>query len=144
MPETPSFWSTVPGILTGIAGIILAVATLVTALHLGGAGTTPPVTPTPTITVTDTTTRIVVEKTYSVTIWSWDAEGWTSQPITMDGRNTGYSTPHTFDGLIGTHTFTAPATDPLGYRFTDWNTGETGRTLSVDAPGTYTAQYSVK
>ena len=142
MPEDPWFWPAVPGILTGITGIILAVAPPGTALHPGGDADMPPVTPAPAIAVTDTTSRIVKEKTYSVTIWSWDAEGWTSLPITMDGSGTGYNTPHTFDGLIGTHTFTVPPVDSLGYRFTDWNNGERSRTVSVDSPGTCTAQYT--
>ncbi len=81
---------------------------------------------------------------YSVTIWAWDElnpNGWISAPITKDGVSTGYSTPHTFDGLKGTHTFTVPSTDASGHPFSDWNTGWTSRTITVDSGGTYTARY---
>jgi|WetSurMetagenome_2_1015567.scaffolds.fasta_scaffold68432_2 hypothetical protein len=40
MAEAGSFWTTLPGIITAIGGIIIAIATLVTALH--GAGMWPP------------------------------------------------------------------------------------------------------
>ena len=79
---------------------------------------------------------------YSATIWSWCAtEGWLSSPITMDGASTGFSTPYTFAGLNGTHTFTVPSTDPSGHAFYEWSTGSTARTLSVSSAGVYTARY---
>jgi hypothetical protein len=59
----------------------------------------------------------------------------------MDGVSTGYSTPHNFTGLTGTHTFTVPGTDVYGYPFKNWTTGETSPTITVSADGTYTAQY---
>jgi flagellar hook assembly protein FlgD len=79
---------------------------------------------------------------YSATIWSWDyISGWQSSPITMDGVATGFSTPHTFTGLTGTHTFTVPSTDSAGHPFSDWNTNWTDRTITVGSAGTYTARY---
>jgi hypothetical protein len=78
---------------------------------------------------------------YVATIWAWDVEGWISEPITMDGVSTGFNTPHTFTGLTGTHTFTVPSTDVLGYPFSSWNTGEISTTLTVTSGGIHTAQY---
>lgn len=46
--EEKSFWSTVPGILTGIAAIISAIGGLVLALNAAGLITIPPLGPTPT------------------------------------------------------------------------------------------------
>jgi hypothetical protein len=81
---------------------------------------------------------------YSVTIWSWCAiEGWLSRPITKDGVSTGYSTPHTFAGLTGTHTFKVPSTDASGHTFYEWSTGWTGTTLTVTSAGVYTARYKL-
>jgi hypothetical protein len=82
---------------------------------------------------------------YSSTIWAWDAldsNGWIAEPITMDGVPTGYSTPHTFTGLTGTHTFTVPDTDVNGRAFGSWDTGETSTTLTVTSGGIHTAQYA--
>ena len=84
--------------------------------------------------------------TYSATIWAWDAwdpNGWIAEPITMDGTPTGYSTPHTFTGLSGTHTFTVPSTDTNGRPFSNWYTGETSTTITVTQGGTYTARYGL-
>jgi len=82
------------------------------------------------------------ETTYSATIWGWDyIEGWQAIPITEDGSATGFSTPHTFTGLTGSHTFTVPSTDSLGHPFSDWDTGWTDRTITVSEAGTYTARY---
>ena len=36
MSKAKSFWATFPGILTGIAGVIAAIAALISALHLTG------------------------------------------------------------------------------------------------------------
>jgi hypothetical protein len=81
---------------------------------------------------------------YSATIWSWCAiEGWLSRPITMDGVSTGYSTPHTFMGLTGSHTFKVPSTDASGHTFYEWSTGWTGTTLTVTSAGVYTARYTL-
>jgi len=66
-----------------------------------------------------------------------------SVTITMDGSPTGYTTPHTFTNLTGTHTFTVPNTDPNGHPFKQWNTGETSTTITVNDGGTYTAYYDV-
>ena len=84
--------------------------------------------------------------TYSATIWAWDAldpNGWIAEPITKDGVPTGYSTPHTFTGLSGTHTFTVPSIDVDGRAFSNWFTGETTPTITVTQGGTYTARYGL-
>ena len=81
--------------------------------------------------------------TYSVTIWGWDYIGgwWVPVPITMDGAPTGHSTPWTFTGLTGTHTFTVPSVNSEGHPFSDWDTGWTDPTITVSSGGTYTARY---
>ena len=61
--------------------------------------------------------------------------------ITMDGSPTGYTTPHVFTGLNGSHTFTVPNTDPSGHPFKQWDTGETTTTITVTSNGTNTAYY---
>ena len=84
--------------------------------------------------------------TYSATIWAWDAlnpNGWIAVPITKDGVPTGYSTPYTFTGLTGTHTFTVPSTDGDGRSFSSWYTGETTTTITVTQEGIYTARYGL-
>jgi parallel beta-helix repeat protein len=63
--------------------------------------------------------------------------------ITMDGNPTVFNTPHTFTGLIGTHTFTVSNNDLSGHPFKNWNTGETTPTITVSSGGTYTAYYEV-
>jgi hypothetical protein len=78
---------------------------------------------------------------YSAVIWGWDVDGWIDVPITMDGADTGFSTPHTFT-ISGTHTFSVPST-AYGYSFGSWDTGETSTTLTVSSGGTHTAQYLV-
>jgi hypothetical protein len=84
--------------------------------------------------------------TYSVNIWAWDAlnpSGWIAEPITKDGVPTGYSTPYTFTGLSGAHTFTVPSTDVDGRAFSNWFSGETTTTITVTQGGTYTARYGL-
>ncbi|MFB3888507.1 MAG: hypothetical protein ACE14S_03385 [Candidatus Bathyarchaeia archaeon] len=80
---------------------------------------------------------------YSASIWAWcAAEGWTARPITMDGIPTGFSTPHTFTGLSGSHTFTVPSTDASGHEFKDWDpSGSTSTSITVTGAGTWTARY---
>jgi len=84
---------------------------------------------------------------YSVTIWAWDyIYGWqVPVPITKDGVSTGYSTPHTFTGLTGTHTFTVPSINSVNHPFSDWDVGGgniwTDETITVSSAGTYTARY---
>jgi 5-hydroxyisourate hydrolase-like protein (transthyretin family) len=88
--------------------------------------------------------KVQIVTGYTVDIWAWcasESQGWISRPITMDGVSTGYSTPHTFADLTGTHTFTVPSTDALGHTFYEWNTGSTSRTLTVSSAGQYTARY---
>jgi hypothetical protein len=63
--------------------------------------------------------------------------------IAMDGSPTGYTTPYTFVGLTGTHTFTVPNTDASGHPFRQWNTGETITTITVTSGGTYLAWFVV-
>jgi 5-hydroxyisourate hydrolase-like protein (transthyretin family) len=90
-----------------------------------------------------TVTYIPKSVGYSVNIWAFaNNEGWMDWiPITKDGAATGYNTPHNFTGLTGTHTFTVPANDGYGRLFYKWSTGWTGRTLTVNSSGTYTAYY---
>jgi hypothetical protein len=80
-----------------------------------------------------------------VRISAWSVPGWAELPITMDGSDSGFNTPHTFEGLTGTHTFTLPEA-ANGYLFTEWIkdnvTFATTRTISVDSDGIYTAQYT--
>jgi hypothetical protein len=64
--------------------------------------------------------------------------------ITMDGVSTGFVTPHTFTGLVGTHTFTVPAADPKSHWFFGWSTGAATLSITVSPhwpPATYTAYY---
>lgn len=81
--------------------------------------------------------------TYSVTINAHrNTDGSElSVDIIEDGSPTGYSTPHTFSGLTGTHTFTVPDTDSNHHPFKNWNTGEVTTTISKSSGGTYTAYY---
>jgi len=67
-----------------------------------------------------------------------------SVSIDMDGSPTGYTTPHTFENLTGTHNFTVPDTDPIEHPFKQWSTDETSTTITVTAGGTYTAYYQAK
>jgi hypothetical protein len=62
-------------------------------------------------------------------------------PITKDGSATGYTTPHTFNSLKGSHTFTVPGADANGHPFLQWSTGQTSTTITVSSGGTYTAYY---
>ncbi len=96
---------------------------------------------TSTITVTSAGTHTAQYGLYAATIWAWDLSGWIAEPITMDGSATGFSTPHIFTGLAGTHTFTVPSTDVNGIPFSSWDSGETSTTLTVNSFGTHTAQY---
>jgi outer membrane protein assembly factor BamB/ABC-type transport system substrate-binding protein len=65
--------------------------------------------------------------------------------ITMDNLPTGYTTPHAFTGLTGTHNFTVPDADLQGHPFKQWNTGETDLTIVVSSDGSaYTAFYQAK
>jgi outer membrane protein assembly factor BamB len=61
--------------------------------------------------------------------------------ITKDSSPSGFSTPHTFTGLTGSHTFTVPGTDGSGHAFKQWSTGSTSLTITVSSGGTYTAYY---
>jgi parallel beta-helix repeat protein len=81
--------------------------------------------------------------TYSVTIVAHcDTEAVdVSVSISIDGSPTGYTTPHTFTNLTGTHTFTVTDSDPSGHPFFGWSTGNTSTTISVSSAGTYTAHY---
>jgi hypothetical protein len=84
----------------------------------------------------------VAHAQYDVTIWSWDSViGWLDEPIWMDGGATGFTTPHTFTGLTGTHIFSVPSTNKYGSPFTEWDTGETSISLTVTSGATYTARY---
>jgi len=62
-------------------------------------------------------------------------------PITMDGLASGHSTPYTFTGLTGSHTFMIPDKDVGNHPFEYWNTGSVLPTISVSDGGMYTAYY---
>jgi len=97
------------------------------------------------ITVSSGGTYTAYYSGYSVTIKAHcDTEDVdVSVPITLDGSPTGFTTPHTFTGLGGTHIFAVPNTDPNNHSFKQWNTGQITTGISVSNPGgTYTAYYS--
>jgi len=81
--------------------------------------------------------------TYDVTIdaYCYTEGTYVSVSIAMDGSPTGYTTPHTFTGLTGTHTFTVPSNDLYDHPFKQWSTGQTSTTITVTTSGTYTALY---
>jgi hypothetical protein len=102
----------------------------------------------------DTTTSLVVTSagtytaqygSYHVYIEAYDPDGgaWSqiTEPITMDGGSTGFSTPHTFTGLVGSHTFEVPNTDAHGYPFAQWDNLYSTTTITVDSMDTYRAVY---
>jgi parallel beta-helix repeat protein len=62
-------------------------------------------------------------------------------PIAEDGSATGYTTPHTFNGLSGSHNFTVPSSDNASHPFLQWSTNQTSATITVSSNGTYTAYY---
>jgi len=80
---------------------------------------------------------------YVVTIraYCYTESTYVSVSITMDGIPTGYTTPYTFTGLTGTHTFTVPNTDANSHPFKQWSTGNTSTTITVSSGGTYIAYY---
>jgi parallel beta-helix repeat protein len=85
-------------------------------------------------------------ETYGVTISAY-CTAQNDDPIVdiiMDGLTTGYKTPHTFRVPIGPHAFTIPPCDNDGHPLKQWNTGESGSTITVSSGGTYTATYDVK
>jgi hypothetical protein len=90
---------------------------------------------------------VFAASTYSIKInTSWnDINNGVSVPITMDGIATGFNTPHTFSGLMGTHNFTVPYEDSDGHLFMAWdNTVPTDSyltTMTVSSGGTYWAFY---
>jgi hypothetical protein len=83
---------------------------------------------------------------YSVTVESYcQTEGVdVGAYITMDGSFTGYTTPHTFVGLWGNHTFTVPNVDASGHSFEQWSTGEDSTTITVNSNTTCTVVYDAK
>jgi outer membrane protein assembly factor BamB len=81
---------------------------------------------------------------YSVTVKAYSITNSAdlNVPITMDGLPTGYTTPHTFTGLTGTHSFMVPNANS-SQPFKQWNTGETVTTVIVASGGVETAYYRV-
>jgi len=81
--------------------------------------------------------------TYNVTIVGHcDAEGVdVGVAITEDGTLTGLTTPYTFTGLTGSHSFAVPGVDVNGHALKQWSTGSTSTTIAVSSGGTYTAYY---
>jgi hypothetical protein len=101
--------------------------------------------PNPTIVTMDAAHTLHALFTYNATIQAYSNNNAVTLSITMDGSPTGYTTPHTFEGLNGAHTFTVPETDPHGVPFFAWIYGqtrwETSRTITIEANGTYSAYY---
>jgi parallel beta-helix repeat protein len=64
--------------------------------------------------------------------------------IMIDGTSTGFTTPHTFSGLTGAHTFTVASEDANGHPLRVWSTGQDNATITVISGGTYTAMYDAK
>jgi outer membrane protein assembly factor BamB len=87
--------------------------------------------------------KVIPPPTYSATVNAHCNTEDTDKNVSieMDGSSTGYTTPHTFTDLTGTHTFTVPNTDPNGHPFKNWNTGETSSTITVSYAGTHIAYY---
>jgi transglutaminase-like putative cysteine protease len=85
--------------------------------------------------------------TYSITIYSKynNVSNSVNVPITEDGVPTGFSTPHTFSGLSGTHNFTVPYEDSSGHPFRAWDirapSDSAFNTLNVSSIGVYWAFY---
>jgi hypothetical protein len=94
--------------------------------------------------VTDAPPPVPRAQLYNATINAYDyAQSQdVSVSISMDGSSTGFTTPHTFTGLLGSHTFTVPSTDSQSNYFNQWNTGQTSETIIVPSNGTYTADYN--
>jgi transglutaminase-like putative cysteine protease len=85
--------------------------------------------------------------TYSVTIntkYNGVSNG-NSVPIMEDGTSTSFSTPHTFSGLSGTHTFSVPYEDSSGHPFYEWDnkvpTDCVFPTITASSSGSYWAFY---
>ena len=98
-----------------------------------------------TLTVTSGGTHTAQYASYVASIEAYDPLGdvWSQipEPITMDGASTGFSTPHTFTGLTGSHTFTASSTDVYGYPFKEWDNLYATATITVNSMGIYRAIY---
>jgi hypothetical protein len=66
--------------------------------------------------------------------------------ILQDGQPTGFTTPHTFVGLVGIHNFTIPYTDDNNHPFQVWSTNTPGdhifSTITVSTGGSFTAFYT--
>jgi hypothetical protein len=86
---------------------------------------------------------VFVPLAYNVTIVGHcDAEGVdVGVAITEDGTLTGLTTPYTFTGLTGSHSFAVPGVDVNGHALKQWSTGSTSTTIAVSSGGTYTAYY---
>jgi hypothetical protein len=69
-------------------------------------------------------------------------------PIMQDGITTGFTTPHTFTALSGTHNFSVPYQDSAGHPFRAWNGNinysRPFTTVTVSTGGTYWANYDVE
>jgi hypothetical protein len=61
----------------------------------------------------------------------------------MDGSSIGFTTPHTFAGLNGTHTFFVPSSDANDDPFKHWSSGQTSTTVMVSSAGAYMAYYGL-
>ncbi len=81
---------------------------------------------------------------YTVTLQAWEATRGYDESVTiaMDGASTGFTTPHTFPDLVGTHNFTVPNADSYGVPFAKWDIGWESTTITFGGEGgVFTAQY---
>jgi hypothetical protein len=81
--------------------------------------------------------------TYNVTIDALDYKlGGVAVLVSLDGENAVFTTPHTFTGLSGIHTFSVPNADIYLTPFDNWNYSRwMETTLTISSGGTYIAYY---
>ena len=101
-------------------------------------------TPTPS-TPAPTPTPKPIPTPYSVTINAYGSteEAGLAIAISEDGTLTPHSTPYTFQGLTGTHSFTVAQKDSDNFAFANWdnNPNDFSTTISVSSGGQHTAYY---
>lgn len=103
---------------------------------------------TTTITVTEGGTYVAYYQApsptpYDVTVYAYcSSEGKDlAVSIAQDGMPIEFSTPHFFNDLTGTHSFSVPSSDANDHPFKQWSTGQTSPTIYVSSDGAYTAYY---
>jgi hypothetical protein len=86
-------------------------------------------------------------ETWDITIQAWDSvHGPLSEPIQMDGVDTGFNTPHTFMVNGNNHNFTVDSTNTWGNPIWNWSNpydyyDGNGGLIKPLTGGTFTAQY---